>query len=315
MEAAQALVRVAARSPAWEGLRANLAHARLPTDDLLDDGQEFYALAGEGEPAAFGGFILHGRDALMRSIVVPAAQRGRGHGRSVVLALLGRLRDLRVAKVWLLTETPAFFEHLGFAQAPRDAAPAEIAATREFSTLCPASAKLMAIDLWTNTPPVNVLFLCTHNSARSILAEALLNHLGRGRIRAFSAGSSPRENQQPNPLALRVLRDAGVPTQDLRSKSWDEFAGPEAPAMDLVITVCDNAAGETCPYWPGAPATAHWRYPDPSEFPGTQEEKLGAFAQTLRGIRHRLELFLAARPEALDRASLQAKAREMANVF
>lgn len=165
------------------------------------------------------------------------------------------------------------------------------------------------------TQPLNVLFLCTHNSARSILAEALLNHLGGGSIRAFSAGSSPRENQQPHPLALQALREAGVPTQDLRSKSWDEFAGPAAPAMDLVITVCDNAAGETCPYWPGAPATAHWRYPDPGEFPGTQEEKLRAFASTLGGIRQRLESFIAARPQALDRLSLQAKARELANVF
>ncbi|MBC5783364.1 arsenate reductase ArsC [Ramlibacter sp. USB13] len=163
--------------------------------------------------------------------------------------------------------------------------------------------------------PLNVLFLCTHNSARSILAEALLNHMGDGRLRAFSAGSSPRDDQQPNPLALQVLQEAGVATEGLRSKSWNEFARPEAPAMDLVITVCDNAAGEACPYWPGAPATAHWRYPDPSEFPGSKEARLWAFNDTLNGIRRRLELFIAARPETLDRLSLQAKAREMANVF
>lgn len=162
---------------------------------------------------------------------------------------------------------------------------------------------------------LNVLFLCTHNSARSILAEALLNHMGGGRFRAFSAGSSPRDHQQPNPLGLQVLREAGVPTEGLRSKSWDEFAGPDAPQMDLVITVCDNAAGEACPYWPGAPATAHWRYPGPSEFPGSTEERLWAFNDTLKGIKGRLELFIAAKPETLDRLSLQAKAREMANVF
>ncbi|MEO7547693.1 MAG: arsenate reductase ArsC, partial [Ramlibacter sp.] len=108
--------------------------------------------------------------------------------------------------------------------------------------------------------PINVLFLCTHNSARSILAEAVLNHIGKGRFRAFSAGSSPRENQQPNPLGLQVLQSAGIATEGLRSKSWDEFALPDAPHMDLVITVCDNAAGEQCPYWPGQPATAHWGY-------------------------------------------------------
>src|SRR6476469_5348356 len=95
--------------------------------------------------------------------------------------------------------------------------------------------------------PLNVLFLCTHNSARSILAEAALNHAGQGRFKAFSAGSSPRENQQPNPFALRVLQDAGIATDGLRSKAWDEYAGPAAPVMDLIVTVCDNAAGETCP--------------------------------------------------------------------
>lgn len=163
--------------------------------------------------------------------------------------------------------------------------------------------------------PLNVLFLCTHNSARSILAEALLNHLGGGRVRGFSAGSSPRANQRPNPLALQVLREAGVATDGLRSKSWDEFAGADAPPMDLVITVCDNAAGEQCPYWPGAPATAHWRYPDPSEVPGSEQDRHDAFAQTLRGMQHRIEQFLAARPETLERAQLQAEARALANVF
>lgn len=163
--------------------------------------------------------------------------------------------------------------------------------------------------------PLHVLFLCTHNSARSILAEALLNHLGGGRVRGFSAGSSPRENQRPHPLALEVLREAGVATEGLRSKSWDEFAGPDAPRMDLVVTVCDNAAGEQCPYWAGAPATAHWRYPDPGEVPGSEQDRRDAFAQTLRGMQRRIEQFVAAHPEALDRAQLQARARELANVF
>jgi arsenate reductase len=105
-------------------------------------------------------------------------------------------------------------------------------------------------------PPLNVLFLCTHNSARSILAEALLNAMGQGRFKAYSAGSSPRDNQQPHPLGLQALAHAGIPTEGLRSKSWDEFAAPGAPHMDLIITVCDNAAGEVCPFWPGHPATA-----------------------------------------------------------
>lgn len=122
--------------------------------------------------------------------------------------------------------------------------------------------------------PLKVLFLCTHNSARSILAEALLNDMGAGRFKAYSAGSSPRDNQQPNPLGLQVLQKAGISTEGLRSKSWDEFATPDAPQMDLIITVCDNAAGEVCPIWLGHPATAHWGYADPSEGDGTDEQQL-----------------------------------------
>jgi len=144
--------------------------------------------------------------------------------------------------------------------------------------------------------PLNVLFLCTHNSARSILAEAVLNHLGKGRFQAFSAGSSPRENQQPNPLALQVLANAGIPTEGLRSKSWDEFGKPGSPVMDLVITVCDNAAGEVCPYWPGQPATAHWGYADPSEVEGDEAKKREAFRQTLLALRRRIDLLGRAPP-------------------
>lgn len=160
--------------------------------------------------------------------------------------------------------------------------------------------------------PIHVLFLCTHNSARSILAEALLNHLGEGRFKAFSAGSSPRENQQPNPMALEVLRNAGVSTEGLHSKSWDAFCEPDAPHMDLVITVCDNAAGEVCPYWPGHPATAHWGYADPSETSGTAEQKLEAFRQTLHAIRRRLELLVDLPLAGIDHHLLQKQARELA---
>jgi protein-tyrosine-phosphatase len=159
--------------------------------------------------------------------------------------------------------------------------------------------------------PLNVLFLCTHNSARSILAEATLNHLGGGRFKAYSAGSSPRENQQPNPFALEVLRQAGIATDGLRSKSWDEFAAPGAPQMDLIITVCDNAAGEVCPIWPGHPATAHWGYADPSEVQGSDAQKLEAFRQTLHAIHRRLELMLALSAEKLTQGALQQSAREL----
>jgi arsenate reductase (thioredoxin) len=163
------------------------------------------------------------------------------------------------------------------------------------------------------TPPlVNVLFLCTHNSARSILAEASLNHIGAGRFKGWSAGSSPRANQQPNPLALQVLREAGMSTQGLYSKSWDEFAVASAPPMDLVITVCDNAAGETCPYWPGHPATAHWGYADPSEVQGTEEEQLQAFRRTLIAIQGRLQLLVQTPVAGLERLALESHARALA---
>jgi arsenate reductase (thioredoxin) len=164
----------------------------------------------------------------------------------------------------------------------------------------------------TQYPALNVLFLCTHNSARSILAEALLNSVGAGRFRAFSSGSSPRANQQPNPLGLQVLQNAGISTEGLRSKSWDEFAAADAPRMDLIITVCDNAAGEVCPIWPGRPATAHWSYPDPSAGDGSDAEKTEAFRKTLFAMKRRLELFCSLPPDKLAHAVLQTSARELA---
>ena len=157
--------------------------------------------------------------------------------------------------------------------------------------------------------PINVLFLCTHNSARSILAEAMLNHIGGGRFKAYSAGSSPRAQQQPNPLAIETLAKAGVPTDGLRSKSWDEFATADAPHMDLVITVCDNAAGEVCPFWPGHPATAHWGYADPSEGAGDEAHKREAFRQTLHAVRRRLDLLVNLPAASLERLMLQDTVR------
>ena len=160
--------------------------------------------------------------------------------------------------------------------------------------------------------PLNVLFLCTHNSARSILAEALLNHLGQGRFKGFSAGSSPRDNQQPNPLGLQVLQHAGISTDGLHSKSWDDFALPDAPQMDLIITVCDNAAGEQCPFWPGQPATAHWSYTDPSAGDASDADKLLAFKQTMLAIKRRIELFISLPPDKLQAVTLQTSARGLA---
>ncbi|MEI6802329.1 MAG: arsenate reductase ArsC [Burkholderiales bacterium] len=164
----------------------------------------------------------------------------------------------------------------------------------------------------TSTQPLNVLFLCTHNSARSILAEALLNTIGKGRFKAYSAGSNPRANQQPNPLGLQVLQSAGIATAGLHSKSWDVFAAPDAPRMDLIITVCDNAAGEVCPIWPGHPATAHWSYPDPSAGDTPEEAKREAFRATLHAIRRRVDLLCALPVAKLAPAALQSSARALA---
>ncbi|MDO8279805.1 MAG: arsenate reductase ArsC [Burkholderiaceae bacterium] len=164
----------------------------------------------------------------------------------------------------------------------------------------------------TSPKPLNVLFLCTHNSARSILAEALLNAMGAGRFKAYSAGSSPRENQKPNPLGLQVLQKAGIPTDGLHSKSWDVFATPDAPQMDLIITVCDDAAGEVCPIWPGHPATAHWGYPDPSQGNAPDAEKLEAFRKTMHQMRRRLDLLINLPASKLESALLQTTARDLA---
>ena len=159
--------------------------------------------------------------------------------------------------------------------------------------------------------PLNILFLCTHNSARSILAEALLNDMGGDKFKALSAGSSPRKNQQPNPFALKALQSAGISIDGLSSKSWDVFATPDAPEMDLVITVCDNAAGEVCPFWPGQPATAHWGYPDPSEVKGTDDERLAAFRHTMLTIQKRLQLLVSLPLAGVNTLTLQNEARNL----
>lgn len=155
----------------------------------------------------------------------------------------------------------------------------------------------------------NVLFLCTGNSARSILAEAILNDRGKGRFRAFSAGSEPKG--AVHPLALASLERNGLPTHGLRSKAWDEFAEPGAPQLDFVFTVCDNAAGEVCPVWPGHPMTAHWGQPDPAAVEGTDLEKANAFRNTFRMLGRRIDLFAALPIATLDRLSLGNRIRDI----
>lgn len=151
----------------------------------------------------------------------------------------------------------------------------------------------------------NVLFLCTGNSARSILAEAIMNREGLGRFRGFSAGSRPRG--EPHPFAIDLLKRMNFDTSFARSKSWDEFAAPDAPKMDFVFTVCDAAAAEECPYWPGQPMTAHWGLPDPAAVEGTESEQRLAFADTYRMLTNRISIFVNLPMASLDRMALQKR--------
>jgi arsenate reductase len=157
----------------------------------------------------------------------------------------------------------------------------------------------------------NVLFLCTGNSARSVLAEAYLNHRGRGRFRAYSAGSHP--TGIVNPGALELLERLHIPTEGLRSKAWDEFAQPSAPALDFVITVCDNAAGEVCPIWPGQPMTAHWGVADPAHVEGALD-RANAFREAFRVLSRRIDLFTNLPVDSLDRIALRKQVREIGQV-
>ena len=155
----------------------------------------------------------------------------------------------------------------------------------------------------------HALFICTGNSARSIMAEALLNYLGKGRFKAYSAGSHPAG--VVNPSALATLRELHLPTDGLRSKNWDEFARPDAPRLDLVLSVCDNAAGEVCPVWAGQPMTAHWGVPDPAAFDGPDDRRAKVFLDTALALKKRIELMLALPLERLDRLAIQ---REVKNI-
>jgi protein-tyrosine-phosphatase len=153
--------------------------------------------------------------------------------------------------------------------------------------------------------PYNVLFLCTGNSARSILAETLMNQWGQGRFRGFSAGSHPKGTVHP--IALQLLKKMNLPIEGLRSKSWDEFAAPDAPPLDFVFTVCDNAAGEVCPYWPGQPTTAHWGVPDPAAVEGSDTDKWLAFRDAFRMLDNRIKIFASLPLDSFDRMKLKER--------
>jgi arsenate reductase len=165
-----------------------------------------------------------------------------------------------------------------------------------------------------NDKVFNVLFLCTGNSARSVMSEALVTILGKGRFHGYSAGSHPAG--RVNPYAVEQIHRFApdYPTEDMRSKSWDEFALPDAPHMDFIITVCDNAAGETCPYWPGCPATAHWSYQDPAAVDGTVTDKRAAFGATFDQIKKRMAAFIALPIETMDADAIRQAAKKIGEI-
>jgi protein-tyrosine-phosphatase len=160
--------------------------------------------------------------------------------------------------------------------------------------------------------PYNILFLCTHNSARSVLGEALASTHPSGRFIGYSAGSTP--GTHVNPFAAEIASDLGYDNSKLRSKNWDEFALPDAPKMDFIITVCDNAAGEVCPVWPGNPATAHWGFPDPSQVSGSDEDKRRAFRDVMIGLKKRIDMLVDLPLEKLDALSIQSELKKLAKV-
>ena len=164
----------------------------------------------------------------------------------------------------------------------------------------------------THMKQYNILFLCTHNSARSIIGEALASTHPSGKLRGFSAGSTP--GTSVNPYAAQIAKELGLDTFLLKSKSWDVFAQPDAPKMDFIITVCDNAAGEVCPHWPGQPVTAHWGFPDPSQVSGSDEDKRRAFREVMIGLKKRIDMLVDLPLEKLDALSIQSELKKLAKV-
>lgn len=292
---------------------ALLQDASLPTQDLRAGGAvQFWVAEEGGRFLGAVGLERHGDAGLLRSLVVAPAARSRGIGTALVSCLERAAAGAGVSRLVLLTETAErFFSARGYSVVERNSVGDAVGTSAEFRSLCPASAVCMSRFLsgasQSSEPDRvhDVLFLCTGNSARSIIAEALLNDRGAGRFRAYSAGSHPVG--RVNPHAIRILEQAGLSTDGLRSKSWDEFARSGAPALDFVFTVCDSAAAEACPVWPGRPVTAHWGLPDPAAEQGSDSDKSRAFRDTLVALDRRIGLLTSVPVSALDGPTLKRR--------
>ena len=289
-----------------ESIRILLERSGLPTSDLTSSKPEFILAYEDAELIGAGALQRFDAVALLRSVAVAASRRSGGIGRLIVQELERLARGTNVTELVLLTQSAQrFFERQGYRAIERQSVPQAVQASEEFRSLCPTSATCMSKTLAKPVAerPYHVLFLCTGNSARSILAESLISHWGRGRFRGLSAGSHPRGTVHP--IALELLRQMRLPTTGLRSKSWDEFAVPGAPPLDFAFTVCDRAAGEVCPYWPGQPMTAHWGVPDPAAVEGPETQKWLAFRTAFKALENRIKIFTSLPIDSIDRLKLQ----------
>ncbi len=300
-----------ARAEDLEAIRGLLDLQGLPSSDIDGDSlKTFLVLRDGGRIAGLVGLDLLGSVAMLRSLLVQAEWRGAGRGSQLVAEAEALARQLGLTTLYLLTtDADRYFADRGYRPLQRTQAPPEVKLHPQFRSLCPSTAIFMSKAM--NPQPLNVLFLCTGNSARSILAEAIINNLSisRGKFRGYSAGSHPRG--EVHPMALELLGKNGFATVGLRSKSWDEFAAPHGVPLDFVFTVCDKAAGEQCPFWPGQPMTAHWGVPDPAAVEGDRIERLRAFQDAFNVLRRRIELFSSLPLESLGGMALQKRINEI----
>lgn len=296
----------ALRKDEWTLARQLLIASELPVDDLHAEDAENFLAAVDGDRLVGTVAIEHlGTDSLLRSLAVDRVERRNGIGRKLVQAAEEKARRLGIYRICLLTNTAEhFFAAADYRRAPRETARDAIRNHAQFKSLCPASAAFMEKNIQPAVSAQRVLFLCTGNSARSVLAEALLNHFGGGKFVAFSAGSHP--TGKVNPFAIETLKLHSVSIREPRSKSWDEFAGADSKPIDIVVTVCDNAAGEVCPIWPGHPLTVHWGVDDPAAAEGTHEQKLAAFQNAFAILKHRVEQLVALNIEPVDATLLKS---------
>jgi len=284
-------------------IRALLERSNLPVKDLHQGGlTRFFGVEADGELAGVIGLESHGGAGLLRSLAVSPQRRGQGLGQALVAHLERVARREGVTDLWLLTTTAEpFFKVLGYRAAPREEAPEGIRNSSEFRDICPSTAACMHRHL--GAAEQRVLVLCTGNSARSQIAEALLARKGAGRFEVVSAGSRPAP--RVNPYAVRVLAEHGIEWEGRVPKGLD---GLDGERWDFVITVCDRAK-EACPIFPGTPVLAHWGMPDPAEVEGEDADKLRAFRETYLVLNRRIDLLMALPAEKLERLALERAVR------